>query len=435
MRNISKNKKILFLIVSIVLLIIDNGYCQEKILSLEECLNIAEKNNFELTTQQYKIKEATSKYNQEVSNILPQLDVNLSYFRYDWQPPSKKSLFGASLDDYYAELSLKQVLFGGGKYIARIDSAQYSLAAETVKYDQIRNTIYLSVKKAYYEQLRAQFALKTQQKLIDKLNEQYKISQLLYNSGKTTNLDVLKIQTQIAAAEDAIDNLKNLVYTKALLLGQIMGSNEPVNASFILPAIRENMKINTNCIDNQFKENPELKYINNLVKKSEYDIAVESGEMYPTLFLRGNYYFEDKVFFPGNPNWYVGLGLSFPIYHGGAIASKIEQAVYRNNQLVETQKQIRLGLAVRFQSARATVIDKLNRLKTTKKVLDLSKEALIAAELKYNVGKITATELLDAQTVWLNSELNYFNNIIDVQISLAEIENICPKAISWEAGE
>ena len=132
----------------------------------------------------------------------------------------------------------------------------------------------MSVKKSYYEQVRAQFALKTQNKLFEKLNDQFKVAQLLYNSGKTTNLDVLRIQTQLAAAEDTIDNLRNLVYTKSLLLGQVMGKNEPVNASVDLPEIRENIKINTTCLDNEFKNNPELKYLDNLVRKSEYDITV-----------------------------------------------------------------------------------------------------------------------------------------------------------------
>ena len=409
-----------------------SSYCDEKTLTLEECLNAADKSNFELTFQQYKIKETNSKYNQEVSNLLPQIDTSLSYLRYDWQLPSKKALFGSSLDDYYADISLRQILYAGGKYIARIDSSQSALAAEKDKYEQTKSTVYLSIKKSYYEQVRAQFALKTQNKLFEKLNDQFKVAQLLYNSGKTTNLDVLRIQTQLAAAEDTIDNLKNLVYTKSLLLGQVMGKNEPINASVDLPEIREDIKINTACIDNEFKNNPELKYTDNLVKKSEYDITVESGEMFPTVFFRANYSWEDQIFFPGNSNWYVGVVLSLPLYHGGAIASRIEQAAYRNKQLVEAQKQLKLGLSVRFQSARATVIDKTNRLKTTKKVLDLSREALIAAELRYNAGKTTATELLDAQTVWLNSELNYFSNIVDVIISLAEIENICPNAIALE---
>lgn len=432
MKNIANNIKQLSVLMSMVAIYTASYYCEEKILSLEECLNVSDKSNFELTSQQFKIKESGSKYNQDVSNLLPQLDAGLSYLRYDWQPPSKKVLFGASLDDYYAELSLKQVLFGGGKYLAKIDSSQSALNAETFKYEQTKRTVYLSVKKAFYEQLRAQYALQTQNKLIDKLREQDKVAQLLYNGGKTTNLDVLRIQTQLAAAEDTIDNLKNLVYIKSLLLGQVMGVNESVSASFILPEVKEDIKINTACIDNEFKNNPELRYSDNLVKKAESDISVESGEMFPTISFRANYFWEDQAFFPGNSNWYVGLSLTMPIYHGGAIASKIEQATYKKNQAIEVQKQTKLGLSVRFQSARATVIDRLNRLKTTRKVLDLSKEALIAAELKYNTGKITATELIDAQTIWLNSELNYYNNIFDCMISIAEIESICPEAITLE---
>jgi outer membrane protein TolC len=425
-------RNLVLILITAIAVFYAHGYGEEKTLTLEECLIIADKNNPELISQEYKIKEMNSKENQEIGNILPQIDGNMSYLRYDWQPPSKKALFGPSLDDYYAEVSLKQILFSGGKNIAKIKSADAMLNAEKQRYELIRRAVHLSVKRAFYELSRAQFALQTQQELIDKLNEQYRITQLLYKSGKTSNLDVLKIQTQLASAEDALDNLKNLVYTKSLLLGQAMGINEPVNIATFLPELNENIKINTNCVDDEFTDNPELKYIAELLKKAEYDISVESGEKFPTIFFRANYFWEDKTFFPDHSNWYVGVGLSMPLFHGGAIISKINQAKYRKNQVAESQKQVELNLNVRFQSARATVIDKLNRLKTIKRVLDLSKETLIAAELKYNTGKITATELLDAQTMWLNSKLNYINNILDCQVSLAEIEYICPEAISQE---
>ena len=70
---------------------------------------------------------------------------------------------------------------------------------------------------------------------------------------------------------------------------------------------------------------------------------------------------------------------------------------------------------------------------TTKKVLELSKEALNAAELKYKAGKLTALELIDAQTVWNNAVLTYENNATDYLITLAEIEYICPEALVKEA--
>jgi outer membrane protein len=211
-----------------------------------------------------------------------------------------------------------------------------------------------------------------------------------------------------------------------------MGINEPVEIKLFLPQIDEKIKINTFCVDNGFIDNPELKYTDSLVNKAKYDISAEIGDAFPTISFRASEFLEDKVFFPDHKNWYTGVGLNMPIFHGGAIISKINQAKYKKMQVIETQKQVKLNLTVRFQSARATIIDKLNRLKTIRKVLDLSKETLTTAELKYNAGKITATELLDAQTMWLNSELNYINNIIDCKISLSEIEYICPKAVSLE---
>jgi outer membrane protein TolC len=115
------------------------------------------------------------------------------------------------------------------------------------------------------------------------------------------------------------------------------------------------------------------------------------------------------------------------------ISSQVSQAKARKEQASETMKQVELNISVRFQSARATLIDRLNRLKTMEKILQLSKEAMTAAELKYSTGKLSAMELIDAQTVWNNSQLNYRNNIVDYYTALADIEYICPDAVEKES--
>ena len=405
---------------------------RERNITLEECLTKAEQSNPDLQSQKANVEEVKFKYLAQRGMLFPQLDANLSYFRYGEELPSKKALFGTSLNDYYADVSLRQVLFSGGKYHALAKSARLIFESEQQNLELARKSVFLAVKRAYYEQARSNYSLKVQQELLDKLKEQLNITQLLYNSGKVSSLDVLKLQTQIASAEDVFSSLKNLVQTRALLLGQVIGVNEPLFAEDVLPRTNENIGISSFCLENKFKDNPELKYFAGSVARADSEVSAARADRFPTLTLRANYYFEDKDFFPGNPNWYAGAGLSVPLFHGGGISAQIGQAKARQKQAVEALRRTELNLQVRFESALATAADKRNRLKTTRKVMELSQEALNASELKYNAGKLTALELIDAQTVWYNSLLTYESNAIDYLITLAEIEYICPQAISKE---
>jgi outer membrane protein TolC len=212
-----------------------------------------------------------------------------------------------------------------------------------------------------------------------------------------------------------------------------MGINEPVIIEDTSPQAKENIILSTQCLSNKFKDNPELKYVVTSVDRTGYDISAARSELMPSLVLKVNYNFEDKGFFPGNPNWFAGAGISLPLFHGGSIFAQIGQAKARQKQAIDAVRQTEISLRVKFESAIATAADKSRRLKTTKKVLELSKEALNLAELKYNTGKLSALDLIDAQTVWYNAMLTYENNTIDYLITLSEIEYICPQAIAEEA--
>ena len=407
-------------------------YGQDNGKTIDECIEIAFKNNPELKSQEMKIEEAKSKYHQQIGNLLPQIDGSLSYYRYEKELPSKKALIGESLDDYYTDISLRQVLFSGGKYNARINGAKISLDAETYKYEQLTRQIILSVKKTYYDLLKSIHILEIQNELLKKLREQLQIAKLLYNSGKISNLDVLKIETQVALSEDMVNNLHNLVHTKSLLLAQSMGLKESVTVRYEFPEIKENIKLNTVCLENNFKNNPELSYIKSIQEKTKQDIQESKSDLFPNISLRANYNIEDSKWFSEDPswsNWYAGVGITFPLFHGGSIISQINQAKSKYNQIGETVRQIEININTRFESARATFIDRALRLKTTRKVLDLAKETLTTAELKYNSGKLSAIELIDAQMLWNNAEINYINNIVDYLTAVAEIESICPDAI------
>ena len=408
-------------------------YGQDRGKTITECIDIAFNNNPELKFQEMKIREAESKYLQQIGNLLPQIDTSLSYNRFEKELPSKKVLIGESLDDYYADISLRQILFSGGKYVLEKDIARISLDAETAKYEQLKRQVKLSVEKAYYELLRTIHTVRNQKELSMKLKEQLQISQLLYNSGKISNLDVLIIETQAALSEDMINNLENLVYTKSLLLAQTMGIKEPVTIQEDIPEIRKNIKINTYCLHNNFKDHPELNYAQNLQEKSQVEIKVAKSELFPSIFFRANYNIENGDWYLADPswsNWYVGVGITIPLFHGGSIHARVDQALARYEQISETKRRSEINIKVRFESARSNLIYQASHFETTQRILDLAKEALTTAELKYNSGKLSAIELIDAEMVWNNAQNNYINDMINYLIATAEIEAICLQAIA-----
>lgn len=401
-------------------------------LTLEECLNRAERLNPDLEQQRARVKEAEAKVRQQFGVLLPQIDAGFSYSRYHEQLPSKRVLFGPSLDDYYAEVGLRQVLFGGGKYYYALRSAQSALAVEKSKIELLERQTGSSVRRAYYDLARTVQSAAIQRDLVKKLNEQLRVAELLYNSGKASKVDLLRIETQVETQKDNLANLEQLSYARAMGLGQVVGSNGPIWPREILPEPKLPAGLSQQCVRDSFRTNPELAASRSAVEKAERERNAVRGEMSPLLSLRMNYNREDRDFFPNHPNWYTSLTLSLPLFRGGAALSQLQQADSRIVQAEQVYRKTFLSLAVRFQTLRAAYLDKLNRMKTIRRIVDLSRQALLAAEVRYGAGKLSAVELFDAQQAWATAELNYLNTVADMLSLAAELEVICPNVFNTE---
>lgn len=401
-------------------------------LTLEECLSKAAIGSPELLREKEALFESRAVYSISKAALLPQLDASLSYQRYHDQPQSKRILFGATHNDYYSDVTLRQLLFSGGKYITQLRLAEVAVSAQRQRLDQTNRELTLAVTRAYYEQARAMQALQIHKNVLEKLSQQRVVTQLLYNGGKVSVVDMLKIQTNEAAQLDVVKNLENQVYVKALALGQVVGVQEPLYTTAELPTINSEVEYQKELPESVLNSNPEMLYATKNIERSILEQKLAAAGHYPSVYFKGAYYMEDGTFFPGNANNYVGVFLSLPLYAGNAISAAVDRATARSAQARESARKTRLSLYARYAAAISSALDKKERVTTSAKTLELAKEALIAAELRYSAGKISVLELLDAQNLWSSAYLAYANVVFDYLISAAEVKAIWPQAIKGE---
>lgn len=417
---------VLFTSMPIYLIAADGPY------TLDECLNKAESSNPELLREKEIYSEYQNGYSASRGALLPQVDASLVYQRYEEQLPSKKALFGPSLDDYYSDVSLKQMLFSGGKFMAQLRSSRAMVDAQQQRVEQIHRDLTLSINKAYFEQLRALHALEIQKNVLEKLSQQRVVAQLLYNGGKTSVVDVLRIQTNESAQQDAVKNAENQVYVKALALGQAMGVKAPVEAALSMPRVNEAAVYEKEIPEAVLDANPRMLYAAKTIEKNNFEVAAAKAEHYPAIYLKGVIFKEDKMLSPNDTNSYAGLFLSLPIYRGDSLSAQTDKARSRSRQAQETARETRLSLYARYASAVSVALDKKDRLSTSAKTVDLARETWTASELRYSSGKISVVDLLDAQNLWSNANLSYINLVFDYLESAAEVKAIWPDAIKGD---
>lgn len=400
--------------------------------ALGDCLETAALKSPEILRERAVLDEAEAGRSAALGPLLPQLDATLSYQRYEEQLPSKRAIFGASLDNYYSDLTLKQLLFAGGKYKAQLNSATAGRKAQRGRLSQAERDLRFAVTRAYYEQLRAAHTLEIQKSLLEKVTQQRITAELLYNGGKASVVDTLKTRAVEAAQRDAVKNAENQAYVKALALGQAMGLEEPARAAFAMPFLNKDVEFLKELPAAELDKSPEVLYAAGNLERAGYDLKAARAEHYPALYARGSYFMEDKAFFPGNANSYAGLFLSVPFYRGGALAAQADRAEARRRLAAESARKARLSVTARYAAAVSTALDKKERAATSAQTLELAKEALTASELRYSAGKITLVELLDSQNLWSSSYLAYANTVFDYLISAAEVASVWPEGVRGE---
>jgi len=400
--------------------------------NLADCLTQAEQANPDILRQKEIIAENIGGYRFSRGALLPQIDATMSYQRYDEQLPSKKAIFGSSLNDYYSDVAIKQRIFSGGKYFAQMSAAKLSTEAERQRLEQLRRDVAMSVTKAYYDQLRAQYALDIQKSVLEKLKQQRIVAQLLYNGGKTTVVDVLKIQTNESAQEDAVRDAANEVYVKALALGQAIGVRNPVAAVFVMPETNSDVHFEKELSEEELASNPEIRYAGSIIEKNAWEVKSYKAEHYPDFYLKGAYFREDRNMFPGNANWYAGAYVSLPLFRGGSLRAQVDKAKARQNQAKETSRKTMIALYARYASALSTVLNRKDRIATSQATLALAKETLTASELRYSGGKISVLDLLDAQNLWSGAYMTHINAVFDYLISATELKSIWPDSIKGD---
>ncbi|CNM01460.1 outer membrane efflux protein [Yersinia intermedia] len=174
---------------------------------------------------------------------------------------------------------------------------------------------------------------------------------------------------------------------------------------------------------------PDITAQRQLVESYDQRVKAARKEFYPSLSITGFAGFSTTNFKGTNPNlleaasqaWNFAPAISLPIFHAGALRSKLgeESALY--DEAVESYNQTILN-AVR-ETADAITIQQSSQLQLQQAISasQSMQKVYNVADARYKAGIIGRDELLISQSQYLQqqqSELNASNNLLQAKIGL-----------------
>jgi outer membrane protein len=402
------------------------GAAAQNTLSLPEAVDIALSIHSLLKASDQSVRATEFRVDQVTSTYYPQLFFNTSYVRWDWVLPNKRILLGNSLNDLYAEFTIQQLLYNGGRTSIQSDLGRNLVGAERVNNQRLQQGIVFSVARAYLLLLKAERIVAVQELAIGNLREHVTTAELLYRSGKVSQLDVLKAQTQLALANEELVKAKNSVTVRRQELFGAMGIDTTFECTTVdlteqLWQREQARSLREDSLLSLLNRHPDLQRAELDAQGREQEISLARTDYYPSALVRGSYNWEDSRVLPGHKNWNIGVGISFPIFQGGATRASVDQATARAKAGRAMEEALRQKLQVAVRTTLTTLDDARSRVRSAREIVRLAEESEKIAALKYKTGKGTSLDVLDAEIVLTNARMNHIQVLTDYALATAEL--------------
>ena len=285
----------------------------------------------------------------------------------------------------------------------------------------IRGNVY----KIYYQLVAGKTQLLLLDSNITRLQKLNADNQVMYDNGFIEKLDINKVTVQIANLQTARLQTFNQILNGYSGLKVLIGM--PIKDSLMLTDTLDDQKIREGVLENNqfnYADRPEYQVLEVTNKLNALNVRRYKLSKYPSLALTGNYSKQaqrNEFDFFGGGSWFttsfIGLQLNVPIYNGGSLRAKTQQAKYELKKTQNQQEALKLNIDSDVQSAR-------NDFATAIATLDYQKQNMTLAELVYNqtkkkfeIGTGSTTEINTAQIDLQTAQANYINALYDAIIA------------------
>jgi outer membrane protein len=447
--------KFTFCKILLVLLISTQTVSAQKYYSLEECVNLAFKNNLTVKQRELNQRSSNADKTQSKLNLLPSLNGSATHnynIGYAINPVTNTATRDATFRNNSFGINSSLILFNGFQNINNIRKQEAFAKASDADLEATKNNIALSVCDAYMQVLMNSEIVASRQYQIQGTAEQLKRQQQLYELGGVSKVKYLQIRAQYASEESQLITAQTQVDQSYLILWQLLNLIPDTNNTVVKPDsvsllnIADENKNADEIYKNFLSKSPDVLAAKQRAEASKYDHYIAAGARSPRLTLGGgiNSFYTTQNQQPvgsptivpvqigtdinGNPVYTgtprysstevvpfgdqfdknlgknFGFTLSVPIFNGWQVNTNVQKA--RINQVSNelTQKQTELDLYKNVNQGYLDFKSAQKRYESNVNNYEANKEAIVLAESQFSLGAISVADFIVSKNQFLQAE-------------------------------
>jgi TolC family type I secretion outer membrane protein len=342
--------------------------------------------------------QATGKYTDEQSSLLPQYPASVSSF-VPTQPHQS----------WNSGIQIIQNIYAGGRMVAAFQGATATRKQAMAQYQTALADALLLVRLAYYDVLLAEQQIVVNEASVKLLGKELDDQKRRFDAGTVPHFFVLRAEVALANAKPNLIHARSQYRIAKNVLVNQLGYNLPRE---VLEDIPMNLTdgfdvaawnlVLPDAIQQALERRPELKALRQDVKLQEVNVVNAKAGYKPTLAAFAGYNWLNNS---GSTDlsddlsgWVVGGQLTWNLFDGALTIGKVKQAraLYSKSktELQDRSRQVELNV----RTAYSDFIEAREVLDSQSKVQEQAEEALREATARFDAGTGTQLDVLDAET-------------------------------------
>ncbi|EDN67621.1 Type I secretion outer membrane protein, TolC [Beggiatoa sp. PS] len=175
-------------------------------------------------------------------------------------------------------------------------------------------------------------------------------------------------------------------------------------------------------------QNPQIWAAQYTVETARQEIEKQRSAHLPTVDLVGQHSYGDILRGDENPmgeqimSNSVSVQLSYPLYEGGAIRSRIRESQQRHVQTLDQLEQQRRAVQLQTRQTFLNLLSSISRVKALKQALASTETALKAIQTGFELGTRTSVDVVNARRDLLNAQRNYSGSRYDYVLNTLRLK-------------
>lgn len=331
---------------------------------------------------------------------------------------------------FMASAMVTQPLYMGGAITAANKMADINELMAANKEDATHQTVLHSIDNTYWTVV----SLRQKQKLANSYLELIKkldddVAKMI-KEGVATRADGLKVNVKVNEAEMQVTQVEDGLSLAKMLLCQLCGISTNSNITLAdenSEEINLSSDIAVGDTASAISDRPEMRLLQNTVDLSKQTTKLVKATYLPQVMLTGGYLMTNPNVYDGYTNkfagvWNIGVMVRIPVWNwlDGVYKVRASKAATTIAKLEMDDTREKIGLQV--SQSRFKLNEAYKKLSMAKKNVEKAEENMRCANVGFKEGVLQTTDVMEAQTAWMQAQSQKIDAEVDVKISQVNLK-------------